>query len=142
MKTIKTTHIDTGSHGYLSVSQKDFMLVMFGELDQISGYSGINRTRVFLEEDCDAGMFIERAQDRGFKVDIKHSYNPKHNITHNYKPEFVGFNFEVDDCFKFHNDRPAQIVENGSRIIAISDGKQYSIPKTNPFQYVKEIVNI
>ena len=141
MKTIKTTYIDTGSHGYLSVSQSDFLRVMFGELDQISGYSGINLTRVFLEEDNDASMFVERAQDRGFKVDIKSSYNPKFNVTHNYDPEYVGFKFNIGEYVKLHNAGTAVVVSQSPKIIVqASNGNKYRIPKSNPFYWIKGIV--
>lgn len=141
MKAIKTTHIDTGGHGYLSVSQKDFLVVMGGELDQISHFSGINLTRVFLEEDCDASMFMERAQDKGIPVDVKSSYNPKFNISHNYSPEYIGFKFDVNDRVMLHSSGAARVVSNDPVIMVLTEtGRTYRIPKTNPFYWIKGVI--
>lgn len=90
---LKLTHIDTGGHGYLSVSKE--IIKELGLVDEISGYSGMNQTRVFLEEDCDASLFIDRAKERGYEVEVKSSYNPKHKCTHNYNP--IAFELKVGD---------------------------------------------
>lgn len=92
-KKLKLTHIDTGGHGYVSVSKE--IIKELGLVDKISGYSGMNQTRVFLEEDCDATLLIDRAKERGYEIDIKSSYNLKHKCTHNYNP--VAFELKVGD---------------------------------------------
>ena len=55
-KTYK--YIDTGSHGYLRVATKE--LVALGIADKISEHSmySPNGNYAYLEEDCDAGIFI------------------------------------------------------------------------------------
>jgi len=90
MKTIKTTHIDTGGHGYLSVSKKDFILVGC-DPTKVSGYSGHNLSRIYLEEDCDQTYFWDVATANGFKIERKSGYNLKFNITHNYIPSLFDY---------------------------------------------------
>ena len=66
MKKNTTTHIDTGSHGYYSVSKKD--IEYLGISDKISGFSGHTLNRVYLEEDCDAMLLYNRAEEMGVEV--------------------------------------------------------------------------
>src|SRR5690349_20579028 len=93
MKTIKATHIDTGGHGYLSISKTDFSLVL--EPSEVSGYSGHNLNRMYLEEDQDASKFMQRAESKGIKVEVKSGYNLKFNCTHNYNPDLFSFKPEI-----------------------------------------------
>ena len=135
MKTIKTTFIDTGRHGYLSVSKKDFLLVC--DPKDISQYSGINFTRIYLEEDEDAGIFLNEARKKGYKVDIKSSYNPKHNITHNYRPEFVEYKKEIGQKVILHSGVKAEIVQVLPKLlIKTENGMRYRLPPNNPFEYL------
>lgn len=53
------TYITDPGHGYLSVPLSD--LDRFGIIDQISSCSFMTDTRAYLEEDCDAGVFIQAA---------------------------------------------------------------------------------
>ena len=53
-----TFHTDPG-HGWLEVSKSQLETVGLG-VDQISGYSYRNGDTLYLEEDCDAGLFLAR----------------------------------------------------------------------------------
>lgn len=47
------------AHGWLEVQRED--CIMLGILNKISGYSyqSADRTKVFLEEDCDASLYVK-----------------------------------------------------------------------------------
>lgn len=64
------------SHGWLEV---DFMeLLALGIEDEISSYSyikpGTQKTYVLLEEDCDAGLYMDRVRALGVKVEPVYIY--------------------------------------------------------------------
>ena len=60
-----TFHEDPG-HGWLRVPRK--LLVELGIEKQITPYSFQQGESVYLEEDCDAGTFIEAMKKRGIRV--------------------------------------------------------------------------
>lgn len=56
------------SHGWLKVP-----LTLLNELGigkQISQYSYINKENAFLEEDCDASIFIDSMKEKGYKISL------------------------------------------------------------------------
>lgn len=66
-------HRDPG-HGWVEVSRSDLASLKIAH--KISGYSYQKGNSVFLEEDCDAGIFIKAARDAGHSVSTKDiSYN-------------------------------------------------------------------
>lgn len=147
-KKILTTHIDTGGHGYLSVSKKDFILAG-GDPAKISSYSGHNLTRIYLEEDCDQTYFWDVAKANGFEIVRKSGYNLKFAVTHNYKPELFDFKPEIGKKITFYNGDQAQIIlipgvegqttTDGILVVMVTGnhkGRQYRIPTSNPFQYI------
>lgn len=149
MKTIKTTHIDTGGHGYLSVSKKDFILAG-GDPKMISHSSGHSLTRIYLEEDGDQNYFWNVATANGFEIVRKSGYNLQFNISNNYNPDLFNFVPEVGDNIIFHDDTKSQVVRvpgvegatnsEGIRVLVLTGnhkGKQYKIPLSNPFSYIK-----
>ncbi len=138
-KVIKTTHIDTGGHGYLSVSKKDFLLVGCSPKG-ITGYSGHNLTRMYLEEDCDQSYFFLIANNRGFEVERKSGYNLKFNITHGYKPELFNYVPEVGDILNDSKYEITTVDERGIFIRDIKTGNGYRIGLNNPFQYIENVV--
>lgn len=105
MKPRTFTMIDTGGHAYLSVPKQ--LIIDLGLTDKISGYSGLSATRVYLEEDCDAPMFLHVLDKEGVLYTVKDGYNPKFNITHNYSKDLIdlkvgdivvrsdGYNFKI-----------------------------------------------
>lgn len=61
-------HTDSG-HGWLEVGLDE--LYMLNIADKISGYSYKRGGKAYLEEDCDAGVFINALESKG----IKFKYN-------------------------------------------------------------------
>lgn len=115
---IKVTKIDNGSHGYYSVSKdiiRELNLVF-----QISSYSGMTRSRVYLEEDADAKLFFDECKEKNIEIEIKHSYNPKFNYFHNYKPSY--FNLRINDCIRLWNQEIVTITSMiGEQIVMQSN---------------------
>jgi hypothetical protein len=66
--TTYTFHTDPG-HGWLEVSRSE--LAMLHIDDAISAYSYQAGDKVFLEEDCDASLFVDALECLG----VKFSYN-------------------------------------------------------------------
>lgn len=72
MTTRKLTfHTDPG-HGWLEVSRAD--LATLGIAGNVSSYSYQNRDRVYLEEDCDATLYLEAAKAAGWRVTMREQY--------------------------------------------------------------------
>lgn len=74
-KVRKLNMISDPGHGWLSVNVKD--LIALGIEDKISSYSYLNKTCAYLEEDCDAGIYLKAARDAGWNVSIKEKYQEK-----------------------------------------------------------------
>jgi hypothetical protein len=53
------------SHGWLEVDKDELSLLNIA--DKISSYSYKLGNKVFLEEDCDAGLFINALENKGIK---------------------------------------------------------------------------
>ncbi|MEP2668946.1 MAG: hypothetical protein ABJH04_08120 [Cyclobacteriaceae bacterium] len=139
MRIFKTTHIDTGGHGYLSVSKVDFLKVL--KPDQISGASGHNLNRIYLEEDLDATVFLEEANKKGYVVDVKHSYNLHFNCTHNYDPKFFHFKPVVGDKVLLHDDMWYAIVEvnkSDFRVRNSFTGQRYKLTNAKCMECMKD----
>ena len=69
MKTvIKMMHADAG-HGWLAVKTKE--LVELGIADKVSSYSFYKGKTTYLEEDCDATMYINAQTEAGVQVIAK-----------------------------------------------------------------------
>ena len=77
-------HSDPG-HAWLAVKRKE--LIRLGIIDKISSYSYQKGKTVYLEEDCDAGVFIEAKKTRGEEITFKETYR-EHTPIRNY-PMFV-----------------------------------------------------
>lgn len=137
---INITAIDTGSHGYYSISKKDLIKINY-PIENISSYSGMNLTRIFLEEDCDASNFINFCEEKGnIKYKIKNSYNPNHNITHNYNHKLFNLKLDVGDKILMYDDTTYEVIEHSKNIIILGDNGRYKLPKTNPFKFIKDII--
>ena len=71
---IKNTYIfhsDPG-HGWLAVKRAE--LIRLNILDRVSPYSYQNGQTVYLEEDGDASLFLNRKEEVGEEVESKESY--------------------------------------------------------------------
>ena len=140
-KKIITTHIDTGGHGYLSVSKADFLLAG-GDPTKVSKCSGHSLTRIYLEEDCDQSYFWDVATANGFEIIRKSGYNLHFKITHNYKPELFDFIPEAGDNIMI-GESSYQVIHghgeeglNGIGILSKENGRRYKIAINNPFSYI------
>ena len=69
MKTQHLTFHADPSHGWLEVALADIHELEIGHL--ISRYSYLKGERAFLEEDCDAGIYLEKAKLEGWNINIK-----------------------------------------------------------------------
>jgi hypothetical protein len=72
MTVIKMMHADAG-HGWLAVKTKE--LVELGIADKISSYSFYKGKTTYLEEDCDAGLYINAQTAAGVQVITKSGKN-------------------------------------------------------------------
>lgn len=80
MKRSLTFHADP-SHAWLEVSLSDIQALGIG--DKISRYSYIKGDRVFLEEDCDASVYLDKAKGEGWEISIKESYTDHESFVRN-----------------------------------------------------------
>jgi hypothetical protein len=72
MKTRSLTfHTDPG-HGWLEVSRAD--LDALNITAQITPYSYQKAARVYLEEDVDAGLYLQAAKAAGYRLTIRDQY--------------------------------------------------------------------
>jgi hypothetical protein len=139
-KEIITTHIDTGGHGYLSVSKKDILLVGMDPAE-ISGYSGMDFNRVYLEEDSDATLFMNKAEEKGIRVIVKGGYNLSFSNHHNYNSRLFNLKKELGQKFMGHNDEVLEFVSISPKLIVTDPyGKRYKLPTSNPFKYIKDSI--
>lgn len=137
MKTvIHTTHIDTGGHGYYSVSKKDFINVLSPE--KITGCSGHNLTRIFLEEDCDASLFFDTCAAKGIEVKVNLSYNLKFNCTHNYVPELFNWQPKRGDVLN-NGEYTIEAITDKHVIVIGKTGLKYKISLPSIFKYVTKV---
>ena len=69
-------HTDAG-HGWIAVKRKE--LESLGILSKITPFSYQRGQTVYLEEDCDAGTFMNAKREKGEEVPMRESY-------HDYSP--------------------------------------------------------
>ncbi len=133
----KFVHYDTGRHGYLKVSKRDF-LSLGGDPTKISGYSGHTIDTLFLEEDADATYFLDLLNSKGVAYDVE-TKHVRSVTSHNYSPEFFYWNYDskvvlFDGC--------VATLDKVAKRVMCDDGRMYRIPtsKVNaPFEYFKAI---
>lgn len=134
------TYIQDPGHGWLSVSHKD--IVALGIADKITSYSYMNATRAFLEEDCDASMFLDAAKAAGWTVTIKKSYVDKTAIRSmgGYRKHWIDNPWAVGSLLSVYagKGRPRTLFSVTDKtakgwIIRSVSGGQYRLPLSNPF---------
>jgi len=82
------TFIDTPSHGYLRVPKHIFKQSGMNSTD-ISRYSGMDSTNLYLEEDCDASAFLNYLETEGIEFDIISIHRDRSSVpSHNYNSNF------------------------------------------------------
>ena len=67
-KIVKVMHSDPG-HAWLAVKLSE--IEMLGIQTEISTYSYVKGKTAYLEEDCDAGKFINAMRAKGIEVEVK-----------------------------------------------------------------------
>ena len=138
MDIIKVNFIDNCSHGYLSVGKKDFLKVIDNPT-LISKFSGMTFTRIYLEEDQDATIFIKQAEKKGFTLSTKNCYNPNFAIHHNYIPDLINYTPKIGDII---NSKYRIIATDKKRLtieLTCNKNYRYSIPVSNPFNYITDV---
>ena len=89
MKTRKLTFYADPGHGWLEVDLLD--CIDLDIADKISPYSYRKGTFVYLEEDCDAGLFLDSAKNQGWTINIKETYQENTPIRNyaSYTPKLL-----------------------------------------------------
>lgn len=72
MKTKQYTFLTDSGHGWLKVTKAE--LKKLGIADKVSGCSYERGGFAYLEEDCDAGLFIDALKANGVEAKFKESY--------------------------------------------------------------------
>ena len=72
MNTKKLTFHADPSHGWLEVDFADLEALHITA--QVSRYSYHSGSRAFLEEDCDAGLYLDAAKGQGWVVNITEKF--------------------------------------------------------------------
>ena len=130
--TRKLTKINDPAHGWLSVSIKD--LTLLGITGLISNYSYMNSKRVYLEEDSDAGIYLDAAEAAGWKVTVKSTFTERTHVRSlgSYNSWFVYPPIAVGSRIFVPADKTCMDItgEDNKRWF---NGGMYAIPKSNPF---------
>lgn len=136
----KLTFISDAAHGWLSVSIKD--VIALGIKDKISKFSYMTPNRVYLEEDEDAGIFMDAAKAAGWEIEFKETYSETWSGRNNYSPynvyfvdhRFVeGCRFSVKGVNGTYKEKRAGF-RNG--ILEMDGGGYYTPFKANPMRHV------
>ena len=72
MKNRKFTFFADPGHGWLEVDREDLHALKLSE--KISRYSYAKGNKVYLEEDCDASLFLDSAKAEGWTINIQEKY--------------------------------------------------------------------
>jgi hypothetical protein len=136
---MKLTFYSTPGHGYLRVPKSTFVKCS-GDPMKISGYSGHTPTTLFLEEDCDAGYFLNLLEGKGIDFEIDSKYVNSVAVTHNYNPKLFNCRLMDGERIILHDDRLGIIENFRGKILVEVSGTKYRLPKTNPYRYIKDLV--
>jgi hypothetical protein len=73
---MKITYFNDGGHGWYSVKRSK--LESMGVLSKVSGFSYQKGGSVYLEEDCDAGLFFNAlTEEEKQSIKVIDSYSPR-----------------------------------------------------------------
>ena len=131
MKKRTLTCISDPGHGWLSVSLAD--LNELGITKEISHFSFITDKRAYLEEDCDAPLFLKAAEEAGWEITLKSGNGNanSHAACRNYASYLIYF---AENPFG-EGSRFSYRGRNGTRrgrYLEMDDGGRYTFRKTNP----------
>lgn len=111
MTTRKLTfHTDPG-HGWLEIPRADLDALDIAH--QISAYSFERADRVYLEEDCDAALYMDAAKAKGWTLNMTESFAPDNSPIRDF-PRYQ------------HRVTPAALINAAQRL-----GKLHLIHSTN-----------
>ena len=82
MKTQKLTFHCDPSHGWLEVPRAD--AIALGLADKISRFSHIGGHSLYLEEDCDATLYLDAAKAAGYTLNIVERYTDSDSPIRNF----------------------------------------------------------
>lgn len=136
---MKLTFYSTPGHGYLRVPKSTFTKCG-GDPTEISRYSGHDLTTLYLEEDCDAGYFLNLLESKGIEFKIESKYVNSVSATHNYEPKLFDCKLGNGQKVVLHGDVVGIIRNTGGNFLVEIGVMRYSLPKTNPFKYIKELL--
>lgn len=83
MRKLKCVFLADPGHGWLKVNKKHIKKLNLA--DKISSYSYERNKHVYLEEDCDAGIFLRAVRDLGGDVIVKSKHTNKQSKIRSYK---------------------------------------------------------
>lgn len=140
MKKTLTFFHDPG-HGWLKVPFKD--LVFLGIVFDITAYSYVSGEWVYLEEDCDAGIYLSAARKAGWNVTWRHSYADSTPIRNygNYNPYWVLNPIKFGSKVVIDGTEYTVTGEYGKRkratkwLIRSDSGNEFCLPKTTAYSY-------
>jgi hypothetical protein len=136
---MKLTFYSTPGHGYLRVPKSVFVKCG-GDPKEISGFSGHDTSTLYLEEDCDAGYFLDLLESKGIQFQIESKYVNSVSNTHNYDPQMFGCRLIGGEKVLLFNDSVGTIHNMSGKILAEVNGIRYRLPKANPFKYIKSVI--
>lgn len=144
---MKLKFIADPSHGWLSVSHKQILELNIQ--DKISQYSYMNLTRVFLEEDCDAQLFIDAAKAAGYEVKVKEpsSWSNRPSWVRSlgdYNPSYLTNPLKEGDTVWLYGVISTAVISTLSHFSKYMTVKYkeniYTLPYSNPMKYIRERV--
>jgi len=128
----KYTFINDPGHGWLSVPLSDIQAL--GIADHISSYSYMSPTRAYLEEDCDASLFINAAKAVNWQYQIRESYTENWKGRYrwpSFNAYFVNNPFQHGSSVAFHNGTQGTVIKQGKRFFIHTDHGTYSARSEN-----------
>ena len=131
--TRKLKVIDDGGHAWLDVANED--VKSLGIAEKITPYSYMSPKRSYLEEDLDAGVFLEAAKKAGWKVGTATRHVDRSAPLRGYasfKPEWIENPLREGSQGRLHGGQKATIQSNinGKVIIRDEHGGMYGCPST------------
>ena len=135
MKTY--TLFEDALHAWLSISHKE--AIKAGIKDKISGFSYMDNTRIYLEEDRDKWLFLDTLKT---EYRIKSSYKDRSPIRNKagYNPKMVGYIPETGDILTHYNNAKYKVKRINKKYIYLEDC--YCLLKSIPKYFKKFNKNI
>ena len=142
------TFVTDPGHGWVSVPLED--IKRLGITDNISAYSYMTDKRVYLEEDCDAGLFLDAAGIDLDSLPCTYSDNSKCRSYASYDPRWIHEPFGIGRKVWVQTNNGGQskaTIAGLQRGCYIAEGEEwirklqeiitfkYGIPASNPLKY-------